>query len=268
MKATTGGQERQQQKRKWTIFLFLSFLTDFAVVLHFASALVTTGRMKRYLQPIQVAQVVRLLQDGTSYVSSHGLLPAQSQEHGEDARRQAITQGEMDKAVEVQQPSSRTGICSFVRGAGGALPVPYKITPSGLLVCMLLTKFRNGLGGMIARRPLVQWLFIKILRLQLWLEQKPAYTVVPQDRVCSSGTCTHSPAPCNSVGICQRTPELAVLFTVESMFTISTWQTWKSGDAVGNVMLPATSSSMTGLAVGQWWSGEAYPWSVAQTSTC
>lgn len=27
--------------------------------------------------------------------------------------------------------------------------------------------------------------------------------------------------------------------------------------AIGNVMLPVTSSSMTGLAVGQWWSGEA-----------
>ena len=33
----------------------------------------------------------------------------------------------------------------------------------------------------------------------------------------------------------------------------------ESGDAVANVMLPATSSSMTGLEVGQRWSGEAYP---------
>ena len=36
---------------------------------------------------------------------------------------------------------------------------------------------------------------------------------------------------------------------------------WRStGEAVANVMLPPTSASMTGLAVDQWWSGEAYPW--------
>ena len=33
---------------------------------HFATDLVTTGSMKQYLQPIQVAQVVQLLQDDTS----------------------------------------------------------------------------------------------------------------------------------------------------------------------------------------------------------
>ncbi len=33
-----------------------------------------------------------------------------------------------------------------------------------------------------------------------------------------------------------------------------------SGEAVENVMLPVTLFSMTGLVVGQWWSGEAYPW--------
>lgn len=40
-----------------------------------------------------------------------------------------------------------------------------------------------------------------------------------------------------------------------------------SGDAVENVMLPLTSFSMTGLVVAQWWSGEAYLWKDAQTST-
>lgn len=37
-----------------------------------------------------------------------------------------------------------------------------------------------------------------------------------------------------------------------------------SGEAVENIMLSVTSSSMTGLAVGQRWSGEAYPWRDAQ----
>ena len=61
---------RQLPKRKWLwpqiISLSLSFLTYFSLVLHFASTLVTTGRMRRYLQPIQVAQLVQLLQDGAS----------------------------------------------------------------------------------------------------------------------------------------------------------------------------------------------------------
>ena len=91
----------------------------------------------------------------------------------------------------------------------------------------------------------------------------------------SSRICAHSPALCSSICICQRTPELAV-----SPLVPCSLQTWmkvhylhvtdmkESGDAVANIMLPATSSSMTGLAVGQWWSGKAYPWRVAQTSTC
>lgn len=43
------------------------------------------------LQPIQVAQVVQLLQDGTSIQEGLMCLPAQSQEHGGDTRKRAIT---------------------------------------------------------------------------------------------------------------------------------------------------------------------------------
>ena len=94
--------------------------------------------------------------DGTSvqYVpSQEGLLclPGQSRERGGDTRRRAVTRGELDTAVEGQKSSSRTSICSFVRGGtggalpepyrtGGALPEPYEMTSSGLLVCMFLTK--------------------------------------------------------------------------------------------------------------------------------
>ena len=36
---------------------------------------------------------------------------------------------------------SRIGVCSFVKGGtGGALPEPYKMTSSGLIVRMFLTK--------------------------------------------------------------------------------------------------------------------------------
>ena len=46
--------------------LSLSFLTDSSLVLCSASVLVTTGSMRRYLQPNQVSQVVQFLQDGAS----------------------------------------------------------------------------------------------------------------------------------------------------------------------------------------------------------
>jgi hypothetical protein len=42
----------------------------------------------------------------------------------------------------------------------------------------------------------------------------------------------------------------------------------ESEDAVENVPLPATSSSMTGLAVGQSWCGVAFIWGAAQPSMC
>ena len=68
--------------------------------------------------------------------SQEGLLhlPAQSQGRGGDTRIRAITQGELGRAVEGRQPSSWTGISSFVRGGtGGALPEPDKMTPTGYL---------------------------------------------------------------------------------------------------------------------------------------
>ena len=46
-----------------TIALSLSFLTDSSLVLCSATVLVTTGSMRRYLQPNQVSQVVQFLQD-------------------------------------------------------------------------------------------------------------------------------------------------------------------------------------------------------------
>ena len=64
---------RQPLKQEWfcrwwpqTIFLSSPFLADFWLVLDFASVLTTQGSMRRYLQPTEVAQVVLLIQDGTS----------------------------------------------------------------------------------------------------------------------------------------------------------------------------------------------------------
>ena len=68
-------------------------------------------------------------------------LPAQSPEHGGDSRRQAVTLGELDRAVEGPQPISSTDICCFVQGGTGwALPEPYRMTSSRPLEWMSLPK--------------------------------------------------------------------------------------------------------------------------------
>ena len=77
IKGTTGAIERQKQDNPpknegfcmwWpqTIALSLSFLNDPSLVLCSASVFVTTGSIRWYLQPNQVAEVVQLRQDGTS----------------------------------------------------------------------------------------------------------------------------------------------------------------------------------------------------------
>ena len=80
----------------------------------------------------------------------------------------------------------------------------------------------------------------------------------------SSETCAHSPARCSSVSIHQRTLELASLPLAPR--SLHRWERvhtehWvsgvkASGDVVVNVMLLVTSSSVTSLVVGQWWSGD------------
>lgn len=50
------------------------------------------------------------------------------------------TRGELDRSAEWLQPSSRSAICSFAYGTGGALPEPHEMTSSRLFLGMFLTK--------------------------------------------------------------------------------------------------------------------------------
>ncbi len=76
MKLTTGALDGQHwddpQNRNgftggghWHVSL-LVFSDSFSLVLHLARVSVTTGSMRRYLDPTELAQAVQLLQDGTS----------------------------------------------------------------------------------------------------------------------------------------------------------------------------------------------------------
>ncbi len=87
----------------------------------------------------------------------------------------------------------------------------------------------------------------------------------PEGPMSSSGPCDHCPALWSSIGICHWIGRFATCtLCFSQMRAGSPWahvtDVKGSGEAVENVMLPVTSFSMTGLVVGQWWSGEAYPW--------
>ncbi|KAL0154165.1 hypothetical protein M9458_050523 [Cirrhinus mrigala] len=100
--------------------------------------------MRRSLQPTQVAQVVQLIQDGTSMravarrfavsVSVVSRAWRRYQETGQYVRRHGGGRRR-------EQPSSRTATSAFVQGGtGGALPEPCKMTSSRPQMCMCLLK--------------------------------------------------------------------------------------------------------------------------------
>ena len=63
--ATIEGQQRDDPQNK-NVFSPSSVLTDFPLVLDLAGVSVTAGIMVGYLDPTEAAQVVQLLQGGTS----------------------------------------------------------------------------------------------------------------------------------------------------------------------------------------------------------
>ena len=148
-------------------------------------------------------------------------LPAQSKEHGQETRGSTITWREVNRAVEVHQPSSRTGICCFVwRGTGGAWLESYKMTSSRLMVCMFLTKLSETDSMRVAWGPST-----------VHLRESPR-----MDR--------------SSIG----TP-FSSQMGAGSQWARVTGIKKESADAMVNVILPVSSSSMASLAVDQWWSG-------------
>ena len=155
IKVTTVAMERQKQDnpQKGNGFAFgahrklISPYPSWLILLEFCVLLVSLlEAWGSTCSPIRLHRGSSSSRRTHPYVQSQeGLLclPAQSQEHGGDTRRPAFTQGELDRAVEGHQPSSRTSICSFVRGGkGGALPEPHKMTSSRLLVSHKMTSSR------------------------------------------------------------------------------------------------------------------------------
>ena len=120
-------------------------------------------------------------------------LSAMCQERRGDTRRLSITWGELDRAMEGQQPRGRTGICSFVWG--GALPETYI----------------NDLQ----RSPCVQ---------SPWGSHEGLKS--------SRGTCAHSPAPRSLSAVCQRTPKPSQMRAGSQLARIIQYDRFDSGSVM------------------------------------
>ena len=142
-------------------------------------------------------------------------------------------------AVKRHQPTSRIGICSFVwGGTWGALPEHLQNDlqqATGGHVSDQTVRNTLHKGGMMAWCPLVE----PVLTTQhhaAWLGFARKH----------QNWQFHHWRP--------------TLFTDESRFTLRTCdrceRDWRP---MVKIMLPLTSSTMTGLAMGHWWSGQAYP---------
>lgn len=87
----------------------------------------------------------------------------------------------------------------------------------------------------------------------------------------TGGGCAYSPTPCRTFGICQSTPGIANSSLAQmnaGSHRAHVTDVKESGDAMENVLLPATSPSMNKLAVGQQWRKVAFLWGARLPFVC
>jgi len=197
-------------------------------LLHFFSVLTPRGSMRRRLQSTEAAQVLQLIQDGTSIraVARRSLRTVSRawRRYQEIGQYTEMWRGQ----YEGQQPSSRTATSFVQGGTGGALPEPCKLTSSRPIICMFLLKLSDSMS------------------------------VVWGPNVHKWGLCLHPNTVKGDWHLSENTKNSR--FAIYALWSSrmkagSHWahvtDVTESGDAVEYVLLSATSSSMTGLAVGQ-----------------
>ncbi len=155
-------------------FPLLIFSDCFSLVLHLARVNATTGSMRRYLDPTEVAQAVQLLQDGTSICTI--------------ARRFVVSHSAVSKVWRRFQESS------YSRRAGHGRRRSLTHQQEQDEHCQSPTKWP----------PAGHWCEC------LWPNnQKQTSWGWPEGQTSSIGPFAHCPAPWSSIGICHWTPELA-----------------------------------------------------------
>ncbi len=203
MKLTTGALDGQQWDNPQTGMVLQVEATDcFWLVLHLGSVLLlvacgktwTLQRLHRQSNSSRMAHQYVLLPEGLL------CLAAQSLEHGRDSRRQAVTLGELDWAVEgpVSAP-----MCKEEQAEHWQSPTKWPLA-GHWCECLWPNNQKQTSWG--------------------W----------PEGPTSSNGPCAHCPAPWSSIGICHWTLELAGLPLApcafhrwEQVHPEHMWQTWK-----------------------------------------
>ena len=165
--------------------LSLCFLMDSSLVLCSASVLVTTGSMRRYLQLNQVAHCSLAPPGCHIHTCGHKMVCCVSQHS-----RKSMEEIPGDRLLGEE---SWTGPEKGINPAAGPVSAPL-CEEEQEEHCQSSTKWPPA-----GYRCACFWPNCQKQTLCLWQEGLTS----------TNGTCAHSPAPCSSIAILQRTPELA-----------------------------------------------------------